>query len=114
MTDQQKTKASKHLKPATRRVRGCSRGSVSRDSNQKLIRSSDEEAVSLRPLEQFVVPGLEKLNVWLAFGRPLIPALVAGQLHRERAARGRDDPWSAMVIATGWAGAIKLSHRREV
>ena len=73
-----------------------------------------KEAVSLRLLERFVVPGQEKLNVWLAFGRPLIPALVAGQLHRERAARGRDDPWSAMVIATDWAGAIELSHRQKV
>ena len=60
------------------------------------------------------MPGLEKLNVWLALGRPLIPALVAGQRHRERAACGRDYLRSAMVIATGWAGAIEISHRREV
>jgi hypothetical protein len=54
------------------------------------------------------------VNVWLALSRPLIPALVAGQRHSERATRGRDDLRSAMVIATGWAGAIEFSHRREV
>jgi hypothetical protein len=74
-----------------------------------------EEAVSLWLLEQFVVPGLEKSNVcvWLALSRPLIPALVAGQPHRERAGRGRDDLRSAMVIATGRAGSIEFSHCRE-
>jgi len=73
-----------------------------------------KEAVSLRLLERFVVPGQEKLNVWLALSSPLSPALVAGQRHRVRAARGHDGLRSAMVIATDWAGAIELSHRQKV
>ena len=113
MSDQQKAKPQESEAGDSPMVRGCCRRLGPRASNQKRIRCS-EKAVGLLRLERFVVPGLEKLDDWLALSRPLIPALVAGQRHRVLAPGGRDGLRSAMVIATGWAGATEFSHRHEV
>ena len=72
-----------------------------------------EEAVSLRNLERFVESGLEKLDVWLVLGRPLMPALVAGQRHHKRAACGQDGLRNATAVGAGRANSVECSHRRE-
>lgn len=59
------------------------------------------------------MPRLEQLDVRLAFSRPLVPALAAGQRHHVGAARGFDGLGIAIGKEAGGTGAVVLGHRRE-